>query len=158
LRVVLDARLDAVQRGAHLLDGGVPTLVLHAPDARPPDNRYAAVELAAVPVEGGRLDLDAAMRLLAARGVNEVQVEAGPALCGTLFGRGLVDELLLYVAPVVLGDSARSLLALPALTDMASRWRLRTIERREIGEDWRLLLRPDRGSQNQPRQPPPAAV
>jgi diaminohydroxyphosphoribosylaminopyrimidine deaminase/5-amino-6-(5-phosphoribosylamino)uracil reductase len=159
LRVVLDARLDAMPPQAHLLDGSIPTLVLHAPNAQPPDDRYAHVELAALPFAGsGRLDLDAAMRLLAARGVNELQVEAGPALCGALFGRGLVDELLLYVAPVVLGDSARSLLALPALTDMASRWRLRTIERREIGEDWRLLLRPDRGSQNQPRQPPPAAV
>jgi diaminohydroxyphosphoribosylaminopyrimidine deaminase/5-amino-6-(5-phosphoribosylamino)uracil reductase len=159
LRVVLDARLDALQPGAHLLDGGVPTLVLHAPDARPPDDRYAHAELAAVPVVGGgRLDPDAVMRLLAARGVNEVQVEAGPILCGTLFGRGLVDELLLYVAPVVLGNEARPLFALPALTAMASRWQLRTIGQRRVGEDWRLLLRPDRGADDRPRRQPPASV
>lgn len=159
LRVVLDARLDALQRGAHLLDGSAPTLVLHAPDARPPDDRYAQVELAAVPVVGGgRLGPAAVMHLLAARGVNEVQVEAGPTLCGTLFGRGLVDELLLYVAPVVLGNEARPLFALPALTAMASRWRLRTIGQRRVGEDWRLLLRPDRGTDDRPHQPQPAPV
>jgi diaminohydroxyphosphoribosylaminopyrimidine deaminase/5-amino-6-(5-phosphoribosylamino)uracil reductase len=128
-------------------------------DARPPDDRYAYAELAAVPVVGGgRLDPDAVMRLLAARGVNEVQVEAGPVLCGTLFGRGLVDELLLYVAPVVLGNAARPLFALPALTAMASRWQLRTIGQRRVGEVWRLLLRPDRGADDRPRRQPPASV
>lgn len=143
LRVVLDARLDALQSGAHLLDGSAPTLVLHAPAAKPVDDRYAQAELAAVACDASvRLDLDAVMQLLAARGVNEVQVEAGPALCGALFERGLVDELLLYVAPVLLGDKARPLLALRALTDMASRWRLRAVERRAFGVDTRWLLRP----------------
>src|SRR6185312_3525053 len=51
LRVVLDARLDALQPGAHLLDGSAPTLVLHAPDARPKDDRYRHVELAEAPVD-----------------------------------------------------------------------------------------------------------
>ncbi len=63
-------------------------------------------------------------RLLAARDCNEVHVEAGPTLCGALLADGLVDELLLYIAPVFLGDSGRPLLHLPLLTDMANRWRL----------------------------------
>jgi diaminohydroxyphosphoribosylaminopyrimidine deaminase/5-amino-6-(5-phosphoribosylamino)uracil reductase len=159
MRVVLDARLDALEGGAHLLDGGAPTLVLHAPDAELPDARYAQTELAAVPADGsGRLDLEAVLRLLAAREVNELQVEAGPVLCGALLERGLVDELLLYVAPVLLGDSARPLFALPPLRAMDSRWRLRTIEECRVGADLRLLLRPDPGGEADTHQPPPAPV
>ncbi len=159
LRVVLDTRLDALQYDAHLLDGRVPTLVLHSPVAQPKDDRYRRVELAEVRVDaGGRIDLDGVLRLLADRQVNELQVEAGPALCGALFGRGLVDELLLYVAPVVLGDRARPLFALPPLATMASRWRLRTLEQRMVGRDLRLLLRPEPDGKDRPRQPAPAAV
>lgn len=143
LRVVLDARLDALPASAHLLDGSAPTLVLHAPGAKPCDDRYERVDRTAVPVEAdGRFDLAAALRLLGERQVNELQVEAGPALCGTLFEQNLVNELLLYVAPVLLGDNARPLLALPPLSDMAARRRLRVVEQRRIGDDWRLLLRP----------------
>lgn len=144
LRVVLDARLDALALGCHLLDGSAPTLVLHAPGARVRDDRHAKVELAEAPFDarGRRLDLDAVLRLLAARGVNELQVEAGPTLCGALFDANLVDELLVYVAPTVLGDSARSLLALSPLRSLAGRRDWRVIDRRVFGQDQRLLLRP----------------
>lgn len=142
LRVVLDARLDALPVHANLLDGTAPTLVLHAPGAKPRDARYAHAELAAIACDAdGRLDLDAVLRQLAARAVNELQVEAGPTLCGAFVARGLVDELLLYVAPVLLGDTARPLLALPPLTAMAQRWNLRMVDARQVGADRRLLLR-----------------
>lgn len=140
LRVVLDRTLRTPM-SAHVLDASAPTLLLHAPDAVRPAH-LAAVDCAPVPTRDGRLDLDAALRLLAVREVNEVQVEAGPTLAGALFAVGLVDELLLYVAPVLLGDAARPLLALPALTGMAQRWQLRTIDRRQLGDDLRLRLRP----------------
>ncbi|MBS0381394.1 MAG: bifunctional diaminohydroxyphosphoribosylaminopyrimidine deaminase/5-amino-6-(5-phosphoribosylamino)uracil reductase RibD [Proteobacteria bacterium] len=143
VRVVLDARLDALQPDAHLLDGSTPTLVLHAPGAQPRDGRYSRAELAVVERgTDGRLELAAVLTALAARGVNELQVEAGPGLCGALFQQGLVDELLLYVAPTVLGDTARPLLALPPLADMAARRNLRVIDQRMLGSDRRLLLRP----------------
>ncbi|WP_062537734.1 bifunctional diaminohydroxyphosphoribosylaminopyrimidine deaminase/5-amino-6-(5-phosphoribosylamino)uracil reductase RibD [Mizugakiibacter sediminis] len=140
LRVVLDRTLRT-PASAHVLDADAPTLLLHAPDAARPAH-VAAVECAAVATRDGRLDLEAALRLLAAREVNELQVEAGPTLAGALFAAGLVDELLLYVAPVLLGDAARPLLALPPLAEMARRWRLRTIDQRPLGDDWRLRLRP----------------
>lgn len=142
LRVVLDRRLQIPQE-SHVLDGSVPTLVVHAPDAHPTNDRFTRTEHVAVESRDDRLDLDALMALLAGRGVNELQVEAGPMLAGALFGAGLVDELLLYIAPVLLGDSARPLLGLPVLADMRERWRLRTIDQRQIGNDWRLLLRPE---------------
>ncbi|TAN08529.1 MAG: bifunctional diaminohydroxyphosphoribosylaminopyrimidine deaminase/5-amino-6-(5-phosphoribosylamino)uracil reductase RibD [Rhodanobacteraceae bacterium] len=144
LRVVLDARLDALALHANLLDGSAPTLVLHAPGAQPRDDRHARCELAATPLDahGRHLDLDAALRLLAARGVNEVQVEAGPALCGALFAQDLVDELLVYIAPTLLGDSARPLLRLPGLASLAERREWRSVDRRQLGIDTRVLLRP----------------
>jgi diaminohydroxyphosphoribosylaminopyrimidine deaminase/5-amino-6-(5-phosphoribosylamino)uracil reductase len=139
-RVVLDRRLRTPV-GSHLLDGSTPTLIVHGSDAEP-DGRFTATELAAVPLSQGQLDLQWLLTLLADRGVNELQVEAGPKLCGSLLAAGLVDELLLYTAPVLLGDSARPLLALPEFTSMSAVPRWKILERRQIGEDTRLLLRP----------------
>lgn len=143
LRVVLDARLDALPADAHLLDGSAPTLVLHAHGAQPEDDRYRHVELAGVAVDSkNRTDLAAALRLLSGRGVNELQIEAGPTLCGALFEQGLVDELLLYIAPTLLGDRARPLLHLPQLESMTDRADWLVIDHRVFGRDQRLLLRP----------------
>jgi diaminohydroxyphosphoribosylaminopyrimidine deaminase/5-amino-6-(5-phosphoribosylamino)uracil reductase len=139
LRVVLDTGL-ATPAGAHVLDGTAPTLVLHAPDARRAAH-FGKVECAAIPVRDNRIDLPAALTLLAQRGVNELQVEAGATVCGALFAQGLVDESLLYVAPTLLGDTARPLLALAGLESIASALRLRMVDQRRIGDDWRLLLR-----------------
>jgi len=141
LRIVLDRHLRTPPR-AHLLDGAAPTLIVHAPAALPSDGRFAGVELAAVStVEDGKLALDEVLSLLAARGVNEMQVEAGSTLCGALLQGGFVDELLIYVAPVVLGDRARPLLALPELTAMAHARRLRVVDTRVVGSDQRILYR-----------------
>ena len=141
VRVVLDRAL-CTPAAAHVLDGSTPTLVVHAADARPVDARFDRVERAAIETRNGRLDLQALLSLLAARAMNEVQVEAGAVLAGALFAAGLADELLLYIAPLLLGDSGRPLLALPALAGMHERWRLRVVDERKLGEDWRVLLRP----------------
>jgi diaminohydroxyphosphoribosylaminopyrimidine deaminase/5-amino-6-(5-phosphoribosylamino)uracil reductase len=140
LRVVLDRQLRTLA-GSHVLDGAAPSLLLHAATVVP-DHRFDLVGHAVVAEQGSTLDLAAVLALLAGRGCNEVHVEAGPTLCGALFTAGLVDELLLYVAPVLLGDSARPLLQLPTLADMAGRWQLRPVEQRQLGNDWRLRLRP----------------
>ena len=122
--------------------GDAPTLYLHAPDATPPE--LPGVAFAALPAHAGRLDLAAAMALLAARGVNEVQVEAGAALGGALWRAGLVDELLLYQAPQLLGDGARPLLAGLGIDHMADAVHLQLHDVRQVGADLRLLLRPRR--------------
>ncbi|CAM5362614.1 bifunctional diaminohydroxyphosphoribosylaminopyrimidine deaminase/5-amino-6-(5-phosphoribosylamino)uracil reductase RibD [Rhodanobacter lindaniclasticus] len=141
LRVVLDRQLRT-PAGSHVLDGSVPTLLLHDASASCTDDRFARVERMAVATEAHGLDLRAALALLAGRGCNEVHLEAGPTLCGALFAAGLVDELLLYVAPLLLGDSARPLLHLPTLDDMTRRWQLQVVDQRMLGTDWRLQLRP----------------
>jgi diaminohydroxyphosphoribosylaminopyrimidine deaminase/5-amino-6-(5-phosphoribosylamino)uracil reductase len=139
-RVVLDRDLRT-PRGARVLDGSAPTLLLHARERVPDHTTLTNTHFAAIESATQGLDLYAALRELAARGVNEAQVEAGPTLCGALFTASLVDELLVYVAPVLLGDNARPLLALPALSDMTDRWKLRIVDQRQVGEDMRLLLR-----------------
>jgi diaminohydroxyphosphoribosylaminopyrimidine deaminase / 5-amino-6-(5-phosphoribosylamino)uracil reductase len=141
LRVVLDRRLQT-PTSANLLDGSAPTLILHGGDVQTPDHRFGRVELAVVEIRDDRLDLGSVLASLASRQINEIQVEAGPTLCGALLADGLVDELLLYVAPVLLGDAARPLFALPALGDMAARWKLGVVDQRMLGQDWRILLRP----------------
>ncbi|MBP1473431.1 bifunctional diaminohydroxyphosphoribosylaminopyrimidine deaminase/5-amino-6-(5-phosphoribosylamino)uracil reductase RibD [Frateuria sp. MAH-13] len=142
LRVILDRRLRT-PAGSHVLDAQAPTLLMHAADAPVPPH-LAGVDRVSLPEGQGGLDLHGALAELARRDVNELHVEAGPALCGALLAAGLVDELLLYIAPVLLGDTARPLLALPPLAQMADRWRLRTLDRRMVGEDIRLQLRPER--------------
>ena len=140
LRVVLDRALRTPV-GSHVLDGDAHTLLLHAVEAAVPAHLQDA-ERAIVASAAGGLDLREALVLLAARGCNEVHVEAGPTLCGALLAEGLADELLLYVAPLLLGDAARPLLHLPVLQDMGARWNLRMVDQRMLGQDLRLRLRP----------------
>ncbi|MEO7917137.1 MAG: bifunctional diaminohydroxyphosphoribosylaminopyrimidine deaminase/5-amino-6-(5-phosphoribosylamino)uracil reductase RibD [Dokdonella sp.] len=141
LRVILDRELRTAA-DAFVLDGYSPTLLLHDERLSPGNEaRFAHAELAGCVVADQRLDLHQSLRLLAERGCNEVQVEAGPILSGALFAAGLVDELLIYIAPILLGNDARGLLDLPALTTMSARWNLRVIDQRNVGPDIRLLMR-----------------
>ena len=140
LRVVLDPGLATVARG-RVREGEAPTLYIHAPDARLP--RGLDIDRVSVPVQGTRFDLDAVLRLLAARGINEVQLEAGATLAGAFLDAGLVDELLLYVAPVLLGPRARPLFDGLHIDAMAQRLKMQRIDSTMVGEDFRLLLRPE---------------
>lgn len=140
LRVVLDRQLRT-PAGSQVIDGTAPSLLLHADEAPVPAH-LASIERMGLPCEQGRLHLPAALAELARREINELHVEAGPTLCGALLAAGLADELLLYVAPVLLGDQARPLLHLPPLASMAERWQLRVLDQRMVGQDLRLRMRP----------------
>jgi diaminohydroxyphosphoribosylaminopyrimidine deaminase/5-amino-6-(5-phosphoribosylamino)uracil reductase len=115
--------------------------LLHAADARVVGYLRERVP-APIPAHAGMLDLEAAVRVLAARGINEVQTEAGPTLCGGLLQAGLVDELLLYVVPVLLGVRGKPLFGGWEASTMADRYDLQLIETRQVGPDLRLLLQP----------------
>jgi diaminohydroxyphosphoribosylaminopyrimidine deaminase/5-amino-6-(5-phosphoribosylamino)uracil reductase len=139
LRVVLDSDLRT-PAGAHVLDGEAPTLVVHARDAQPADRRFDRVERVAFDVVDGGLDLAAVLAALAAREVNELQVEAGPILVGSLLRSGFVDELLLYMAPIILGDTARPMVAMQGLSTLKDAASMTLIEQRAFGPDIRLRL------------------
>lgn len=140
LRVVLDRALRTPS-GAQVLDGSVATLLFHD-CALVPGAAFERVECLGLEIDGGCLDLHAVLQELAHRGCNEIQAEAGAILSGALWQAGLVDELLVYMAPLLLGGDARPLLELPALTDMGQRQVLDLREQRMVGKDMRLLLRP----------------
>ncbi|HET8818641.1 MAG TPA: bifunctional diaminohydroxyphosphoribosylaminopyrimidine deaminase/5-amino-6-(5-phosphoribosylamino)uracil reductase RibD [Xanthomonadaceae bacterium] len=139
LRVVLDPGLATTQRGK-VREGDAPTLYLHAPDVKLPRNLEA--DHAHVAVDRGLFDLRAVLQLLGGRGINEVQLEAGATLAGAFLDAGLVDELLLYVAPVVLGNQARPLFGGMDVGTMAERVELQVVDTRRLGPDIRVLLRP----------------
>lgn len=90
----------------------------------------------------GRLSLPAALAWMGGEGLNEVWVEAGPTLAGALLQAGLVDELIVYLAPRLLGPDARPLAGLPPLARLgdAAGWRVQDL--RQIGADIRIMLRP----------------
>jgi diaminohydroxyphosphoribosylaminopyrimidine deaminase/5-amino-6-(5-phosphoribosylamino)uracil reductase len=137
LRVVLDANLRT-PAGSHILDGAIPTLAAPANEVPPPDARFDRVVRRAVDAIDGKLELAAVLTALAARGVNELQVEAGPILSGSLLAGGFVDEILLYVAPILLGDTARPLANLPPVASLANASKLTLLEQANVGPDLRL--------------------
>lgn len=94
-----------------------------------------------LPAIGQQVDLSAVLRDLAARGINEVLVEAGATLNGALLKAGLVDELVLYFAPQLLGDAARGLAALGELVSLEQRVELVWHDVRHVGRDLRLTAR-----------------
>ncbi|VAW67665.1 Diaminohydroxyphosphoribosylaminopyrimidine deaminase / 5-amino-6-(5-phosphoribosylamino)uracil reductase [hydrothermal vent metagenome] len=91
----------------------------------------------------GKIDLSAMLQWLAAQQqANEVHVEAGSVLCGALLAQRLVDEIVIYMAPHIMGDSAKGLFHLPELNAMRERVSLEIKEIRPIGKDWRITAVP----------------
>jgi diaminohydroxyphosphoribosylaminopyrimidine deaminase/5-amino-6-(5-phosphoribosylamino)uracil reductase len=141
LRVVVDSRLETPPT-ARILRGG-PVLVAAAVDdaIRAKSLRAAGAEVLVLPNAAGKVELPDLLAELARRGINEIHVEAGYKLNGSLLREGLVDELLLYLAPCLIGHDAAGLFNLPALTALSDRHRLAISDLRRVGDDIRLLAR-----------------
>ncbi|MEB3900911.1 RibD family protein, partial [Pseudomonas putida] len=138
LRVLVDGRLRLPLEAPFFQAG--PALVV---TACADDPRYAQAghELLCLPGEAGRVDLSGLLQALAARGVNEVLLEAGAGLVGAFAHLGLVDEFQLFVAGTFLGSTARPLLDWP-LAQMSEAPRLKITEVRAVGDDWRITAIP----------------
>lgn len=141
LKVVVDGRLE-LQDDARLLQGDVLVATV-SDDARKTDAlRACGAEVLRLPGDAdGKVDLNVLLQALAARECNEVHVEAGFRLNGSLWRAGLVDELLLYLAPCLIGDAARGMFDLPGLDRLADKSFLTWHDARMVGADLRLLLR-----------------
>ncbi len=142
LRVVVDSQLRLPASTAMLsLPGGTLVATSCA------DNEPSAIALSAtgaqvlsLPGEDGRVDLAALLPWLAEHAqCNELLIECGATLAGAALRAGLVDELVLYLAPTLLGSSARPLFNLP-LEQMAQQYRLQLTDTRQLGDDLRLTL------------------
>lgn len=142
LRVLVDAHLE-VSPTALLLDQG-NCLVACAGQlpAKAAALRERGVEVLSLPDADGRVDLSALLQELARRGCNEIHAEAGSGLNGAMLHLGLVDELLLYVAPMLVGDDARGIFGLPALSGLDQGIRLDLQDVRKVGIDLRIIARP----------------
>ena len=144
LRVILDSRLR-LTRNSEILNHSSPILLVHNgsdENADKLDDWPEHLELIAIPGKGDRIDLMALVRELARRECNEVLVEAGATLAGSFLRLGLLDEIIVYMAPKLLGSNARPLFDLP-LNTMAAALPLKFRDIRAVGDDWRITAVPD---------------
>jgi len=141
LRVLVDSRLE-VPLTARILEGG-NVLVAAAVDdrARIERLRERGAEVVVLPNASGKVELAELVRELGRRALNEVHVEAGFRLNGSLVAAGVVDELLVYLAPKVLGETGRGMFHLPAIERLADARRLSLVDVAQPGDDVRLRLR-----------------
>ncbi|MBU0500918.1 MAG: bifunctional diaminohydroxyphosphoribosylaminopyrimidine deaminase/5-amino-6-(5-phosphoribosylamino)uracil reductase RibD [Gammaproteobacteria bacterium] len=142
MRVVLDSGL-AMPPGAKLLTLAGETMIFcnRLDETKAEPLRRAGALIESMGDDADRVDLEKSLRRLAELAINEVWVETGPTLAGALLAAGLVDELILYVAPHLMGDGARGLFHLPGLSRMADRIELDIIDARSLGRDLRLRAR-----------------
>lgn len=141
LRVVLDSKLR-MPLTARMLNGESVLIYTAVRDAE----KSAALEklgaaVIVLPDENGQVDLNAMLHDLAQRGYNEVLLEAGSTLNGAMLRAGLVDELLLYVAPQLLGDRARGMAQLGELVSLDQRINLKWQDVRQVGNDLRITVK-----------------
>lgn len=140
-RIVLDTRLRASPAAAVWADNARRFALAVRPRSTAVEQlRALGVDVRLVRAAAdGRVDLADALRVLAEAGVNAVLVECGPTLAGAWLRSGLVDEVVLYLAPALLGEEARPLARLPGLQHLAQRIRLKFGEVRQVGADLRIL-------------------
>ncbi len=141
LKIIVDSRLNTPPT-AQILQGGALIVCALDDPAKGAALEAAGAEVLCIPGPNGRVGLAALCNELGRRGLNEIHVEAGATLNGALLDAGLVDEWIAYLAPLVMGDAARGVFALPPLGDMANRLPFKLLDSRQIGGDLRLTLRP----------------
>lgn len=141
LRIVVDRHLQ-IPVGARVLEGGNVLIATAEHQAHKALRlRDLGADVVQLPNTEGKVDLEALLRELGRRELNEVLVESGNRLNGALLGAGLVDELIVYLAPHLLGDMARGMFALGELTELDQRVQLSIRDLRRIGVDMRVIAR-----------------
>lgn len=141
LRIVVDSRLE-ISPDAAILEGGNCLIACAVANAdRASQLRERGAEIVVLPNSQGKVDLSALFDELGRRGINEVMVEAGLKLNGSLLREDCVDELLIYQAPVLLGDSARGMADFGTLEELSGAKRLNVVECRPVGTDYFILAR-----------------
>jgi len=142
-RVVLDSQLRMPLQSKMLsLPGQTRILCLEGEYEQQSALEAAGAEVVFMPAHKGQIGLQAAMRYLAQQEINEVLLETGPRLAGSVLQAGLVDELVIYMAPHLMGDGGKGLFHLPALVQMQDRIELEIADIRAVGRDWRITAIP----------------
>jgi riboflavin biosynthesis protein RibD len=139
LRVVLDSYLSIPEK-ARMLHLAGETVIVTAAHHEEVTKRLtqAGATVVRLPAQVDAIDLNATLNYLAKRAINEVLLESGATLSGAMLRSGLVDELVIYLAPHIMGHEARSLFRLPGLERMVERIELDILEICAVGRDWRI--------------------
>jgi len=143
LRVVLDSHFSIDPQAKMLTLPGKTLIIGTAQQSKKVEilKNLGRVEIEVLEQQQGRVDLNDVMHCLAQREINEVLLEAGPTLAGAALQAGIVDEIVLYVAPHIMGSDARGLFNLPGLDKMRDRIDLNITEIRQVGQDFRITLK-----------------
>jgi diaminohydroxyphosphoribosylaminopyrimidine deaminase/5-amino-6-(5-phosphoribosylamino)uracil reductase len=142
-RVIVDSHLRTPPGSRMFKEQGDTTIFCVSDDNR------AALEAAGskvivVPAKDGKTDLSAVLKILAEQRINDLLVEAGPVLAGSLLDAGLVDELVIYQAPHIMGSNTRGMFSTPEWSELGQRMPLNVVDTRQVGEDMRITARPGR--------------
>ena len=142
LKVIVDSQLQ-ISPNAKILQGGNVLIAFANPNPQKEAQLLAAgAELLCIPNNETKVCLKTLLSHFASQQINEVLVEGGEGLNGALMALGLIDELLIYYAPKLMGSAAKGLFALPEFTQMSQVIELQIIELRQIGGDIRLRAKP----------------
>ena len=142
MRIIVDSALKTPVNAKILQGGNVLIAFAHDADNKSEALLSAGVELLCIPNEQGKVCLKTLLSHLASREINEVLVEGGEGLNGALLSQNLIDELLIYYAPKLMGGAAKSMFAMPAFTAMQQAVDLQILDVRHIGNDIRLRAKP----------------
>ena len=142
LRVVVDTHLRT-PTDANILQTG-QTLIAYVDDPTnaAPALMHTGAQLVQLPSYEDKVCLNSLFNMLAQRGINDLMCESGAVLNGALLAQNLVDELLIYIAPCLIGDSARGMFALPVINSMDARVQLQWLDVRQVGADMRIRAKP----------------
>jgi len=141
LRVLVDSRLE-VPLDAHILADSAALIATANDDTdKAVALRERGVDVVVLPNAAGKVDLAALARELARRELNEVHVEAGVKLNGSLVAAGVVDELLVYLAPSLIGETGQGMFNLSRIETLAERLPLRLVDIERVGDDLRVRAR-----------------
>jgi diaminohydroxyphosphoribosylaminopyrimidine deaminase/5-amino-6-(5-phosphoribosylamino)uracil reductase len=140
LRVVIDSRLRMPPASKMLTLPGT-TLVCCTPGQDPADLRRAGAEVQAFGAHGDGVNVFEVLAALGEREINDVLVEAGPRLSGYLVEKGLADELVIYLAPHIMGSETRGMFATPHWLTLGDRKALEITDLRRVGDDMKLTAR-----------------
>lgn len=141
LRVILDSRLSTPTNAA-ILESPGNVLIITSPSETNDAELFSQknVEVIGCPMKDGSIDLHEVMRELGTRQINNLMLEAGSRLSGGMLQHGLVDELIIYMAPDLLGSGARGMFQIPGLNTIADKYQLEFRDIRQVGRDLKLTL------------------
>ena len=141
IRIILDSNLKMPLTAKMAnLEGRSIILTVSTDEQKHQALKSVGFEVYNLPAKNARLDLQAVMQFLSQQQINELLVEAGSVLNGSLLMEDLVDEWLIYMAPCVLGDQGRGLFSLPGLKAMTDKINLTLRDVRQFGPDLKLTL------------------